>query len=340
MPSIKVCFLGDFSDNFDEGYKNSCHYLAGEVEKYNPVLRINIKSINLKSLSSVIQGPSPRIIHAISQPTYKSLYFLKFLSLFVRKSKTVVSALKPEAFFRAKEVGIIQKILMSLVKPNIVLAQSSSSAKNFEKTGCKTALLHNGVDTNRFIQVPPSRKIDLRRKYKLIENKPVVLHIGHLEVARNLLALEPLVSFGFQVVIVGSLYMGIHKELIEDLRNSGLRIVEGYQPNVEEFYQLADCYVFPLEPGNSLSMPLSVLEAMACNLPVVTRRFAGLVENFKEGNGLFFVDHDSEIAPAVQKALDSHAPIETRTMVLPYSWISIAQQLLKYYSDLIEYEDQ
>jgi glycosyltransferase involved in cell wall biosynthesis len=104
---------------------------------------------------------------------------------------------------------------------------------------------------------------------------------------------------------------------------------------VEEFYQLADCYVFPLEIGSSLSMPLSVLEAMASNLPVVSVRFEGLASAFDEGKGLMFVDRPEDIVHRVHMLMDAQQIALTREQVTPYSWEAVADKLLGYYQELL-----
>ena len=81
-------------------------------------------------------------------------------------------------------------------------------------------------------------------------------------------------------------------------------------------------------------MPLSVLEAMACNLPVVTTRFSGLVDEFDEGNGLRFIEPDEAILPVVEEMLRNQRNVGTRKMVQKYSWHSIAKKLEEYYQEI------
>jgi glycosyltransferase involved in cell wall biosynthesis len=128
--------------------------------------------------------------------------------------------------------------------------------------------------------------------------------------------------------------MGLHLEFIQRLEDVGFHLFKGYQPHIEEFYRLADCYVFPTQPGNSLSMPLSVLEAMACNLPVITQRFQGLEQVFAPGNGLTFIDCADDISACVETALNSATASHTREMVLSFSWQAIISRLQAYYERL------
>ena len=76
------------------------------------------------------------------------------------------------------------------------------------------------------------------------------------------------------------------------------------QFNIEEVYALSDCYVFPTPPMNkinSIEIPLSVLEAMACNLSVITTKFGALPKVFEEGDGLIFVDDGEDGERAIRK---------------------------------------
>ena len=51
-----------------------------------------------------------------------------------------------------------------------------------------------------------------------------------------------------------------------------------YIPEVEDIYRLSDLYLFLAESDTAaIEVPLSVLEAMACNLPVICTPFGGLL---------------------------------------------------------------
>jgi glycosyltransferase involved in cell wall biosynthesis len=112
-----------------------------------------------------------------------------------------------------------------------------------------------------------------------------------------------------------------------------VRVLEGYQPRVEELYRLADCYVFPpVSTDHAIAMPLSVLEALASDLPVVSMRFGALAERFENSEALKLVDTPQEL---VQEALKPRAgPPDSRRLVQSYSWEAIGERLGRLLDDL------
>jgi len=332
---MNICLIGDFSKNLDEGYKNTSHYLARELEKRYTLSRLDIKQLGKRGFWCKVITAKPHIVHTIAQPTLKSLIFTRLLMQVWPPAKTIVSALRPEALFKNGEVPLSKKIIIQLTKPDLMLVQSKLSETKFKSLGCTVANLSNGVDFDRFRPVREKKKLELRQKYCIHPTQPVVLHVGHLTPERNLITLADLCRNDIQVVIAGSQNNGAHSGLIKQLENFGFILFKGYQPQIEEIYMLSDCYVFPVSPGDSLSMPLSVLEAMACNLPVVTTRFEGL-ENFNhEDAGFTFIDQPEELHNGLLEVLQSDESPRTREMVQGYSWQAVASQLSSYYKDLI-----
>jgi len=169
----------------------------------------------------------------------------------------------------------------------------------------------------------------------------VVLHVGHLSKRRNLQLLARLQKTfnDIQVVVVGSTYVDKDQAIYRELIESGCKVIEGYVPNVEELYALSDCYVFPVKWGDSINIPLSVLEAMSCNLPVISFKYPAL-SIFEEGNGLYFVENEYELLKKVEEVKDllSHNKIEikTREKVLSYSWENLVKRLEDLYFRLLE----
>ena len=222
-----------------------------------------------------------------------------------------------------------------MAHPELILTQSESARTKFSEMGLDVRFLSNGVDLDRFSPVAVEKKTALRKKYALDPSRQIILSVGHLMAVRNFQALVPLIQTGCQVIIAGSVYMGDNPQLVSQLEDAGIRVYVGYQPHVEELYQLADCYVFPPEPGDSISMPLSVLEAMACNLPVISTRFPGLIDAFGENNNVVFVDNMDDIVQQVEGIISNEYSPGTRELVKSFSWDAIGEQLHSYYQSIL-----
>jgi glycosyltransferase involved in cell wall biosynthesis len=213
--------------------------------------------------------------------------------------------------------------------PALVLVHSEAELTMASQIG-PAARFQTGVDTDRFRPAQPGEKAELRRRWGLPEDVQVVLHVGHMVPSRNLGVLTRLARRpGVQPVLLASrLRRPGSAELEKALLRSGVVVLHGYRPNVEELYRLADCYVFPVKsPYGAIAMPLSVLEALASDLPVASTRFGVLPELFGSSAGVSFANSDEELAQAVEGLL-AH-PVETRHLADPYSWDSVVGRLLE-----------
>ena len=114
---------------------------------------------------------------------------------------------------------------------------------------------------------------------------------------------------------------------------------------MSRFYKMADLYIFPLkntgdklpesyDQMGAIDIPLSVLEAMGCNLPVITTSFGGLPRFFKPGDGLYFCDTEEEIIPTIQQ-FSGKEEIATRDKILPFHWGKVIKRLEKIYQEIV-----
>ena len=84
---------------------------------------------------------------------------------------------------------------------------------------------------------------------------------------------------------------------------------------------MSDVYFFPVaEEGHCIDVPLSCLEAAACNTPVVTTQY-GEMKAFEGKEGFFFIDSFEQCAlnQTVETAL-AQRNANVRRAVLEYDW--------------------
>lgn len=188
--------------------------------------------------------------------------------------------------------------------------------------GERAIYLKAGVDTRRFLPVDAHTKHCLREKYGFSQERPIVLHVGHLNVGRNIGQLSKIAD-DFQVVLVVSTQTADQRDAVlrkqlEEQPN--IRILDTFLSDIQEIYQLSDIYLFPVEQaGHCIDVPLSALEAAACGIPVVATPYGELKELLgKEG----FYNIESFDARALNEQLRAilNERKSPRGSVLKYDW--------------------
>ena len=223
---------------------------------------------------------------------------------------------------------ISKKLLQSSGARIIILCEASFSFFQ-EKLKNEVLYLKTGVDTGKFKPVSQAEKTALRQKYGIAEQETVVLHVGHLKAGRNVGTLLELPET-YRVILVASTLTKdewdaqLQQQLAE---KSNITVIDTYLEHIEEIYQLSDVYLFPVEQqGNCIDVPLSALEAAACNLPVVATPY-GELKQLMGKDGFYQIESFARLNGLIQKAKDEkHQP---REHILEYDWSFAVRQLLR-----------
>ncbi|UCB42539.1 MAG: glycosyltransferase [Dehalococcoidales bacterium] len=338
-----VCIITeDLSLPLDEGIKNFAHSLLQAWPPEIPVLGLSVHPRGTTNGSNVVSLDSnrlflsyrlweelrsfkPEIICYVPSASATVFSFLRsqLLKLYRPRARVVMVSLQPRRY------GWLSRHLIRLLAPDVVFVQHKEVAKQLISLGCHAQLIPSGVDLEKFTPVPPNRKTELRTEYGLEPETFTVLHVGHIKRERNVQSLIHIrQELAAQVIVVGSTFPGQDEGLLSELREQGITVFDQYLPDIEHIYQLADCYVFPVISHQAcIGAPLSVLEAMACNLPVVTLRYGDLPTTFEQGDGFFYAEGPEELPKSVAQTVWLNG-CETREMVTPYSWRNIARLLL------------
>lgn len=325
---MRVCFVGQFYENLDEGARNVGKCLVKEFKNGKKIETMSIYVNNVLN-SDKIKKFNPDIIHFILAPTWKGLLVCKITSILNHNSKIIISAVHP---------AVPDFKLLKFLRPDLVLIQSKNSEKIFESLKFRTLFLPNGVDTDRFIEKDEETKNKLRRQYNIPTDKFVILHLASFQRKRNLDIFKELQKDEENMVLlIGRENENADLELIDELKNAGCNVWIKHFPKIEDIYNISDCYLFPtLEKKACIETPLSVLEGMSCNLPVITTKFGSLPELFEPKNGLFFYEDEREVFEYINNLKNEDIFIDNREKVSQYSWNSLYHNLIEIYDDLLK----
>jgi glycosyltransferase involved in cell wall biosynthesis len=150
----------------------------------------------------------------------------------------------------------------------------------------------NAVDTNRFSAVGEAGKLSLRENLGVPQGSKVVIYTGRLVSYKGLpLLLRVWLKLrrkhsDIQLFLVGTGGLDIHNcedELRGFVQDNGLEdsvVFTGSVGNVPEYLQASDLFAFPTEND---AFPSSVVEAMACRLPVVSTPVGAISSIVQDG---------------------------------------------------------
>ena len=143
-----------------------------------------------------------------------------------------------------------------------------------------------------------------------------------------------------RLVIVGGKHIDSWRRYVARLGLSGQVVFAGRVDDPLPYYAAADCYVHPTyyDPCS-----LVVLEAAACGLPLITSRYNGASEMFRDGEDVLLVDDpadDAELAGAMRTLLDDAARrrlgAAARATILQHSFQRNVDQILEIYQEILD----
>ncbi len=346
MPS-KIClYVLQLEPPYDEGFKNFTYNLLREAASKRKALRlghgdpevidvqigVNRLGVN-RALRDALRGYRPEAIVYIPAGPVTLMNFIraKMLRWYAGDAPLAMICLQPPRSSR-----LLLRMLRTIA-PNVIYAQSESGRKVLQEVGYNARIIRSGADSNRFRPADPDEKARLRAEYGIDPSAYVVLHVGHINEGRNLRMLGEVASVPNACpVLVGSTSTAQDASLATWLKGKGVRILDSFIERIEDVYRLADLYLFPvIDHGHAVEIPLSVLEAMACNLPVVTTRFGGLPECFQEGDGLYFANSSAEMLEKIETAKEA-GMAHTRPKMADYTWSAVAEEFFAEVDELAE----
>lgn len=173
-----------------------------------------------------------------------------------------------------------------------IIAVSADLEKRIEHMDInpeKIMVLRNAVDLDRF---KPNKNVNMRNKVGIRDNDIFILFIGHLEPFKGIFELlDGFYQINVQnkntrLMIIGEGHQEteVRKIVNEYQINESVIFTGKISPEeIQNYYQMADIFVLP---SYTEGLPLVVVEAMACGLPIVASCVGGIpevVENNENG---------------------------------------------------------
>tara|TARA_B110000238_G_scaffold201212_1_gene256271 strand:- start:4738 stop:5721 length:984 start_codon:yes stop_codon:yes gene_type:complete len=326
---MNILILCDNSGNDDEGMKKISRKIALQLNQNN---KCKVQLASLKEVLFNLQDyKNIDIIHSLSGPTFKTFIYIFLIKKILKGNpKTIISMIHPHW-------NIFSHIMFFLFKPDSIMTFSSKWDLFFKKFVIpKSSFSVMGFDPAKFFKVDNNSKNLLRKKLNLPLDKKIILHVGHLNKGRNLQVFNYLKNDkSFYPIIIGSTTVSHDKDLVKELKENNINIIDTYLPRIDEYYKAADCYLFPTINSHScIQVPLSVIEALACGLPIISSKFEGLPFYFDHDYNIKYLNSFHNINDEINNILSKDAIYNNG--INKFSWNNISSQMLEFYSKLID----
>ena len=195
-------------------------------------------------------------------------------------------------------------------------------------------ILHNGVNVELFKKDETIRK-ELRKKYNL-ENKKVLISVGRIVGWKGYqLVIKAIKELDVKYVLIGDgEYLNELKKLAKQEKVDNKVLFLGSVSNNElyKYLNMADVFIQPSIGHEAFG--ITIIEAMACGLPVVASKNGGILDIISDGkNGyLFEVNNIDEMKEKIKYAFASK--IDSRKYVIKnFTWEKSVDKLLSNIKD-------
>lgn len=257
-------------------------------------------------------------------------------------------SLNDESRLPAFSFAIWRHSVRGMCQANHVITVSSNTAKDVQKylsiRPKKITVALNGIDP-QFRVLPRDSVTYLRQKSAVSPETLCLLHVGATSPRKNILTvlkvLANLTMRGISVSLwkVGGEFKDEHKDFIQkyDLKQKIIHFIKPDKDTLEQIYNAADLL---LSPSLYEGFGLTILEAMACGLPVITSNTSSLPE--VAGNAACLVN-PTDVEEIVMKICRIRQDADYRRQLIEnglervkhFSWKNTSEQVVKVYEELV-----
>ena len=288
---------------------------------------------------------SPSVVYHI-HTNYLGLPFF----LFKRKSKRILTVHGITDVTRKKRKTYAAYLLYRLL--NIItvrgyhglIADTQAALDHFSKRyrvkeGCKECVIPTGVNTNVFY---PKDKLEYRQKHGISPQSKVFLFAGRFVWEKNIeLILDAYSIFSRDyrgdccLLLIGDGYlMAKIRAIVSKKQLSDVFFLGSLSRNeVSEHMSLSDVFIITsfIEGG-----PITLKEALACNLPVVSVPVGDVKEVLPDFPGCLLCEYDaSSISTALMDVVTSKESIDYSDAIVKYSMTEFRSKIIDFYREIV-----
>ncbi len=313
---MRLHFIGTINGQTNEGMRNVATHLFEEAQKIHIVQSSLLKDIPSVILKS-IRSDACIIVAKANQSVY---WLIRILQVLCRNIWVVLVQRPDSAYIKLNDANQLKCNYFYINKADLNGVTLSNTKK--------TVQIPVGINISKFKPVSTSKSIDLKKKYSIPSDKPLIVHVGHCSSGRGL---EDFCVFqkntAERLVVVSGMFEDY--SIVQKLKKNHVRIISGYVENIEEIYQMADIYLFPTQSTRYvISIPLSVMEALACGTPVMAYNTFDNIRQIKcEEGSITWISSSDEIAVQLNRVAAKKATHSL--LVNPASWDIVAKTVFE-----------
>lgn len=311
---MKIHIISTANGQVNEGMRNVATHIAKALET-----DCRVERSGLKDMGAIIHNSISCDCTLIFARANKLVYWLARLVSALSRNVWIVCVQKPDQkFMDLVKKHPLKVNYLTLVEKDLngVICRSGYEKKTFRV----------GIQSEKFCPVTASKQCELKKKFGIDPSKPLVVHVGHCSAGRGLEDFATITNAERMVVASG---MFENAETIACLDQAGVKIHKGYLPHVEEIYQMADVYFFPTHSTEYvISVPLSVMEALSCGVPVIAYRdFSNMAVIPAEDGAITLLEDKRMLNDAIKSILGRKQ--ERSFLKEPESWQDVAHEVLE-----------
>jgi glycosyltransferase involved in cell wall biosynthesis len=209
-----------------------------------------------------------------------------------KKPIVVTVHTQPEKAFSRKNEKILRFVLKSKNIRIVTVSETNKYAmQRYLSIGNeKCIFVNNGIDLDKYV----SKKHDIFTYINVARQDKNKNQIAIINCFAKIHKMYPM----SKLILIGD--GPCHNELKKKIDELGFKNVidlPGLVDNTEDYYAVSDCYV---QASHREAMPLSVLEAMAASIPIISTDVGGLKDVVNDDNGFLVDDNDEN---ALEKAM-------------------------------------